>query len=249
MSTDLAFYVLTILAVVLAGLAKGGLSGVGVLSVPLLALALPPLEATAVMLPILIVQDVVSVWAFRRTWDGRILAVTIPGAAVGVALCYVFASSVPQAIILCALGVMSILFAVQRLWLERAGRIVAGSRSPGWVGGLFGVGAGVTSYIAHAGGPPFQMWVIPRGLSRDSFVGTSALFFAVINWMKVPAYLAVGQFTRSTLTITAWLVPVAIASTFAGVWLVRRIQPERFYRLIYVLLVVVGMKLIFDALR
>ncbi len=249
MSTDLAFYVLTILAVVLAGLAKGGLSGVGVLSVPLLALALPPLEATAVMLPILIVQDVVSVWAFRRTWDGRILAVTIPGAAVGVALCYLFASSVPQAIILCALGVMSILFAVQRLWLERAGRIVAGSRSPGWVGGLFGVGAGVTSYIAHAGGPPFQMWVIPRGLSRDSFVGTSALFFAVINWMKVPAYLAVGQFTRSTLTITAWLVPVAIASTFAGVWLVRRIQPERFYRLIYVLLVVVGMKLIFDALR
>ncbi len=249
MMADPAFILVSMAAVVIAGLAKGGFAGIGVLSMPLLALVMPPLEGAAMLLPILIVQDVVSVWSFRHDWEGWILAVMLPGAAVGILLGYLFASHVPETGILGALGLISILFAGQRLWLGRGGRIAASSRSPWWIGSLFGMATGFTSHVAHAGGPPFQMWVIPRNLPPARFIGTSALTFAAINWMKVPAYIAAGQFDRHTLTITAALLPVALASTFFGVWLVRRVPAQRFYPMIYALLILVGVKLIFDALR
>jgi hypothetical protein len=79
--------------------------------------------------------------------------------------------------------------------------------------------------------------------------GTTAVFFGIVNWMKVPAYWALGQFTQTNLIAAASLMPVAIASTFAGVWLVRRIDAERFYTLIYVLMILTGLKLVWDGLR
>src|ERR1700712_517741 len=103
---------------------------------------------------------------------------------------------------------------------------------PEWVGSLFGVASGFTSQIAHAGSPPFQMWVLPRRLPRDTLVGTTAIAFATMNWMKVPAYAALGQFTRANLIATAALMPFALAATLAGVALVRRIDAARFYTMI-----------------
>ena len=91
------------------------------------------------------------------------------------------------------------------------------------------------------------MCVLPRRLPRDTLIGTTAIAFAAINWMKVPAYAALGQFTTENLTATALLLPVAIASTLAGVALVRRIDPARFYTMIYVLMILLGFKLIWDA--
>ena len=114
-------------------------------------------------------------------------------------------------------------------------------------GTLFGIASGFTSQIAHAGQPPFQVWVVPRRLPRDILVGTTAIFFAAVNWIKVPAYVALGQFTHANLLTAAALLPVAIASTFAGVWLVRRVSAERFYVAIYLLMVLVGAKLLWDA--
>ncbi|HEY8615949.1 sulfite exporter TauE/SafE family protein [Phenylobacterium sp.] len=249
MLTDPLFYALAIPAVVLMGLAKGGFSGVGAMSMPLLALAVPPVQAAAILLPILIVQDMVSVWAFRRDWDRGVLAVMLPGAVVGIVAGYLLAAKVSSVAVLAVLGAISILFAAHRLWLSRGGRIAAPANSPPWVGGLFGVAAGFTSQIAHAGGPPFQMWVLPRGLSPASLIGTTAIFFAVVNWIKVPAYLALGQFTAANLLTAAALMPVAIASTFAGVWLVKRVQAERFYTLIYILMALVGVQLLWEAFR
>jgi len=90
--------------------------------------------------------------------------------------------------------------------------------------------------------------VLPKKLSRDMLVGTTAFAFAAMNWMKVPAYAALGQFTADNLTATALLAPVAIVSTFAGVALVRRVEAARFYTLIYVLMILLGLKLMADAL-
>jgi uncharacterized membrane protein YfcA len=247
MHIDFFYYACAVLAVVLSGLAKGGFSGVGALSTPILALAIDPVSAAAILLPILIVQDVVSVWAFRHSWDGRVLAIMIPGMATGVALGYVFAAQVSESAVLGVLGGISVLFGLQRLWIERGGAIALPSNSPAWVGVLFGVASGFTSQIAHAGSPPFQMWVLPRRLPRDTLVGTTAIAFAVMNWLKVPAYAALGQFTRPNLTATALLVPIALISTLAGVRLVRRVDPARFYTLIYALMVLLGLKLMADA--
>ncbi len=242
------YYLCAIIAVILSGLAKGGFSGIGALAMPIMALGVDPVRGAAIMLPILIVQDAVSVWAFRHSWDGYVLKMMLPGMAIGVALGYFFAALVPESAVLGALGAISTLFGAQRLWMERGGAITLPSSSPGWVGTLVGVASGFTSQIAHAGAPPFQMWVLPRRLPRDVLVGTTAVAFAVMNWMKVPAYAALGQFTRPNLIATAILVPVALLSTVAGVWLVRRIDPARFYTLIYVMMVLLGLKLMADAL-
>lgn len=239
---------LTILAVILVGFAKGGFSGLGAMATPLMALAMSPVQAAAILLPILIVQDAVSVWAFRKTWNGWIIAWLLPGAFVGVALGYFFSAGVRVEVIEGALGTLTLGFAVYRLWRERGGRFVAPANSPGWVGSLFGVTLGFASHIAHAGGPPFQMWVMPRKLPHLEFVGTSAIVFAIVNLVKVPGYFALGEFTRTNLTISAMMVPVAIISTLAGVWLVRRVHGQRFYTIVYLLMVVLGTKLIWDAL-
>lgn len=243
-----AFYLAAIPAVILVGLSKGGFSGVGSLALPIIALAISPVEGAAILLPLMLFQDAVGAWAFRRDWDGWILAMMLPGAAIGTLLGYLLMRHVSVDAVLFALGLISLLFAVHRLWVERHGAILAPSTSPGWVGALFGMLSGFTSQIALAGGPPFQMWVTPRRLPPAVLAGTTALFFAIINWMKVPAFLALGQFSWRSLTTSATLLPVALASTLAGVWLVRRIDPARFYRLIYLLMAVVGIRLMWSAL-
>ncbi len=251
MLTDPLFYALAIPAVMLMGLAKGGFSGVGAVAMPLLALAIAPVQAAAILLPILIVQDVVGVWAFRKTWDRSILATLLPGAAVGILLGYLLAAKVSSTTILAVLGAISILFAVHRLWLARGGRVATPRSLPpaadATLGVALGAASGFTSQIAHAGQPPFQIWVLPKNLPPASLVGTTAIYFAVINWIKVPAYWALGQFTAQNLSTAAVLLPVAIASTFAGVWLVRRIDATRFYALIYGLMIVVGVQLLWEA--
>jgi uncharacterized membrane protein YfcA len=241
--TDPAFYALAVPAVIILGLAKGGFAGLGILAIPLMALSASPVQAASITLPILIVQDVVSVWAFRRSWDARILALMLPSAAVGIAAGYALAAYVSAAAVELAVGLVSVAFALLRL-SARAAQPQAG-RSP-VAGALWGAAAGFTSQIAHAGGPPFQIYVLPKQLPRDTFIGTSALFFAIVNWMKVPAYAALGQFTRENLATAAALMPVAIGSTFAGVWLVRRVSVERFYTTIHLLLLLVGAKLLWD---
>ncbi|HEX7885299.1 MAG TPA: sulfite exporter TauE/SafE family protein [Phenylobacterium sp.] len=245
------FYALAVPAVILIGLAKGGFSGVGAVAMPLLALTVSPVQAAAILLPILIVQDAVGVWAYRKTWDRRTLTIMLPGAAVGILAGYLLAAKVSSTAILAVLGAISILFALQRLWAARGGRIATPSSIPASadaaLGVALGAASGFTSQIAHAGQPPFQMWVLPKALPPARLVGTTALFFAAMNWIKVPAYWALGQFTAQNLLTAAVLLPVAIASTFAGVWLVRRIDASRFYTLIYVLMMLVGAQLLWEA--
>ena len=236
-------------AVVLLGLAKGGLSGVGALATPLVALELPPTIAAALLLPVLIVQDVVSVWAFRKTWDGWIIAWMLPGAALGVAAGWFYAERVNEAQLMAALGAITLAFGLYRLWVERGGRIVAASRSPGWVGTIFGALTGLTSQIAHAGGPPFQMWVTPRKLPHLVFIGTSSVLFALINWMKVPAYFALGAFPHEVIVAALLLMPLAIVSTLVTVRWLKRIDPARFYMIIYLLMVLLGAKLLWDGVH
>lgn len=247
MLVDPWFYAIAVPAVILLGLSKGGFAGVGSISMPLIALVIPPVQAAAVVLPILIVQDVVGVWAFRRTVDWRILAVLMPGTVIGVALGYLFATQVSVKGVLGMVGGLSVLFGVHRLWMEGRGPAAATRGLPEWMGSVFGAASGFTSQIAHAGAPPFQMWVMPRRLSRDLLVGTTAVYFGATNWIKVPAYIALGQFTAANMLITATLIPVAILSTFAGVVLVRRVSPDKFNRIIYVLMILVGLKLCWDA--
>ncbi|KHL24974.1 membrane protein [Croceibacterium mercuriale] len=247
MIDDPFFYALAIPAVVLLGLSKGGFAGMGALAMPMLVFAVDPVRAAAILLPILIAQDAVGVWAFRRTVDWRLLAWMMPGSVLGIWLGYVFAASLSALTVMAMVGAISILFGLYRLWTAGHALPSRMRRWPEWVGSLFGIASGYTSQIAHAGQPPFQVWVLPRNLERDRLVGTTALYFAVLNWIKVPAYVALGQFTPGNLLTSAALFPLAIVATFAGVWLVRRVSAERFYTAIHWLMVLVGVALVWEA--
>ena len=246
MLNEPAFYATAIPAVILLGLSKGGFAGIGALGMPLMALTIPPVQAAAVTLPILMVQDVFSVWVYRRSWDRTNLKILLPGAIVGILLAYLFAARVPDAAVALVLGTISVVFALRRFIGRRKAtqaQAVAPHRPQGW---FWGAIAGFTSMIAHAGGPPFQIYTIPQRLPRDIFVGTGVMFFAAVNLIKVAPYIALGQFSRENLLTSVTLFPLAIVSTWAGVWLVRRFSSERFYDIVYVLLFLLGCKLVAD---
>lgn len=245
MIDDPAFYLAAIPAVILMGLAKGGFAGIGALAIPLLALVVSPIQGAAITLPILMIQDVISLQAYWRQWDRRNLAVLLPGATLGILLGYLLAVHIDDGAFYLALGLITIIFALRNLFAKdmtpRKGGKISGT--------LWGVSAGFTSMIANAGGPPFQMYVLPQRLPRDIFVGTSIAFFAVVNWIKVPGFIALGEFTPQNLWTTAVLIPLAVVSTWAGVWLVRRTSNETFYRIIYWLMVLVGLKLVHSGIE
>jgi uncharacterized membrane protein YfcA len=244
--TDPIFYLAATPAVILMGLAKGGFSGLGLVAIPLLALVVSPVKAAALMLPILCIQDAVSVWAYRDTFDKRNLFIMLPGALIGIALGWLLAAKVSDEVVKIGVGLISIGFVVL-YWRKRS---ETGDPIPGSVpAGLFWGGlSGFTSFIAHAGGPPFQVHVMPQRLQPQTYVGTSTWFFWAMNLVKLVPYFLLGQFSTENLGTSFALFPLALASTVAGVWLVRRIAAERFYTLIYLLTFAVGLKILWDGL-
>jgi uncharacterized protein len=248
MSGNMQFYLAAVPAVILFGLSKGGFSGLSTLGMPLLSLVASPVRAAAIVLPILIVQDWVSVWAFRRDFSPRNLVILIPSAIIGIALGWALAARVSDDAVRLAIGVVSIAFVAYMLIRDRLGR--APVDKPGVPSGvLWGSLAGFTSFVSHSGAPPFQVYVMPQYLKPRVFAGTATIFFAAVNLLKVPPYFLLGQFSRDNLIVSAGLFPVALLSTFAGVWLVRRVSPDRFYALILALTFLIGVQLTYDAVR
>lgn len=243
-SQDIWFYIIASLAVFLVGVAKGGFAGLGAAAMPLLALVMDPVAGAGMLLPILIAQDILSVWAFRKSFDRRTLLIMIPGALVGIILAWWLAAIVSGDAVRGAVGVIAVIFGSYRLAGPLAMPLRFTGQAPEWVGTVLGGVSGFTSQIAHAGGPPFQIWALTRNMPHLTFIGTSSLFFAIVNWMKVPAYFALGQFTSANMTLTAFFMPLAIASTLFGIWLVKRISPARFNLVINILIVAVGLELI-----
>jgi uncharacterized membrane protein YfcA len=241
------FYLVAAPAVIILGLSKGGFTGLSSLAMPMMSLVISPVRAAAIVLPVLIVQDWVSVWAFRRDFSPRNLLILIPASIIGVAAGWLLAARVSEDAVRLAVGVISIAFVGYMLIRDRLG--LAPVATPGVPAGLlWGSLAGFTSFISHAGSPPFQVYVMPQNLKPRVFAGTATMFFAAVNLIKLPPYLMLGQFSRQNLTVSALLIPVAVLSTFAGVWLVRRVAADRFYAIILVITFLIGVKLTYDAL-
>jgi uncharacterized membrane protein YfcA len=241
--TNPLFYLLAVPAVIALGLSKGGFAGVGQMATPMLALVMPPLEAAAIMLPIMIVQDATAVWVYRKDWSGRILAIVTPGAIIGVGLGWLLAAHISEAAVRVFTGTATIAFVLYN-WIGPA--IVAKElHSISVPSGVFwGILSGFTSCIAQAGGPPYQMYVLALKLPKMTFVGTTAIFFATLNWLKVIPYLALGQFSTKGLGTSLVLLPLAIATNALGFWLVRVTPQEIFYRITYIIMFLISVELV-----
>jgi uncharacterized membrane protein YfcA len=240
---DPLFYLLAVPAIIALGLGKGGFAGIGMISTPLFALSVPPLHAAAILLPILLCQDVISVWVYRRQWSAWNLKVLLPGAAVGVGAAWLFAAYVPNVYVEIAVGVTGVCFALYN-WF---GKVPAQPRRPTVMVGMFwGSLAGFTSTIIQVGAPPYQVHILPQRLDKFTLIGTTIIFFALVNVMKLVPYVALGQFSSRTLATSVVLLPFAIAANFFGLWLARRTPTELFYQITYLLMFFISLALIWQ---
>jgi len=240
--TDPLFYALAIPSVIALGLSKGGFAGVGQMATPLLALVMPPLEAAAIFLPIMIVQDLNAIWVYRRDWDRRILAIMIPGAIIGIAAAGFLAAYISDAAVRVFIGVTTIVFVVYAFAVMMRLPRPASAASV-TAGVIWGALSGFTSTICQAGGPPYQMYVLSQKMPKMLFVGTTAMFFASLNAMKVVPYVALGQFSTKGLGTSLVLIPLALVSNQLGFWLVRRVSQDMFYRITLILMLLISIEL------
>jgi uncharacterized protein len=244
---DIWFWAAAVVAAALVGMGKGGVPIVGMLAVPVMALVMNPVMAAGMLLPVYVVSDVFGLYAYRKEFDRRVLAIVVPGAIVGIGVGWATATVVPEAAVTLLVGVIGVAFGLNLILRKQ---VVAAPRRAEVAPGLFwGAVTGFTSFVSHAGAPPYQVYTLPLGMAKAVFAGTSTIAFTVINAVKLVPYYALGQLNLSNLKMAAILVIPAVVAVFVGVRLVR-VMPERlFFQLVTWALLLISLKLIWDGVR
>ncbi len=219
----------------------------GALGTPVLAMAISPVTAAALLLPIFVVSDWFGIYAYRREFNKRNLLILIPAGIVGIGLGWLSWSVVSDRVVGLFIGVIGIVFCLNAWRLRRH---TLKPRPADVPRGLFwGAIAGFTSFVSHSGGPPYQVYVLPQQLSKMVFAGTTTFVFAAINLVKLLPYWQLGQLDLTNLKISLMLMPIAVAGTFIGVRLMKVIPERTFFVLIHVALFLLSIKLVADAFR
>jgi len=251
MMTDPLFYAAAIPAVILVGLSKGGFGGaMALLGMPLMALAVSPVQAAAILLPILVVMDMVTLWSWRSHKDSTTLRIMVPFALIGVIIGWMTAAWVTVPMIRLIVGILALWFVWQYLMqnvfaADRAAKPAPAQHQPA-KGMFWGTFSGFTSFVSHAGGPPYQMYTLPLRQDPKTYTGTSVRYFAVVNAAKLVPYFALGQFDTTNLSTSLVLAPLAPVATLTGAFIVRRMKPDIFYPFMYVMVFLAAVKLIWD---
>lgn len=246
MITDPWFYAAAVPAVLVFGISKGGFGGgLGTLAVPLMALVISPVQAAGILLPILCLMDLMSLWAYRSKWVWTELRVLLPASVVGIGIGTWLFEYMSPAVIRLIVGIVAVAFTLHYV-AARRGSGSSPRHFPRSAGVLGGATAGFTSFVAHSGGPPINMYLLGRPLDRTDFVATTVLFFAVVNYVKLVPYAWLGQLQGGNLLTSLVLAPLAPIGILAGVYLHKRVSDRIFFAVVYVLLFLVGMKLIWD---
>jgi hypothetical protein len=246
MILDPVFYALAIPAVLITAISKGGFGGgLGMLGVPMLAFVIPPQQAAAILLPILCLMDLVGLWSFRGKFHSHSLKTLIPAALVGIVLGALTFKYFTEDHIRLIVGIIAVSFALN-FWLKPKN---LAARSPNTLlGSFWGSIAGFTSFGVHAGGAPLNAYLLPLKLPKQEYAGTSIIFFAAINYLKLLPYTWLGQFDATTLSTSAALAILAPIGVLIGVKLHHKISDKWFYQICYLLLFLMGCKLLFDAI-
>lgn len=235
------------LAAGMVGLSKGGLPTIGMLSVPILSLFMSPINAVVMLLPIYIISDMVGLWLYRKNFSAINLKILIPAGLGGVLVGWLTASLVSDAAVKMMVGLMGVGF-VLNAWIKRKNEQAASPASWGR-GSLWGMVAGFASFISHAGGPPFQVYLLPQKLPKIVFAGTSTLFFTAINLVKLAPYHQLRPYDTEQMMGAVVLIPFALIGTVVGAYLTRKIADEWFFKAVQIGLLAISLKLIADALQ
>lgn len=241
-----AFWIAAVIASVLVGMGKGGLPVVGMLGVPVLSLAISPLAAAGLLLPVYVVSDMFGLYAYRQAFDRRVVAILAIGATAGVALGWATAHVVPEPAVTLLIGIIGAAFALNMILRPRLG----GDGRQAQVGpGLFwGAVTGFTSFVSHSGAPPFQVYVMPLKLPKMVFAGTATVLFAYVNAIKLVPYIALGQINADSLKHAVVLFVPAALAVFGGGRLVKVLPEALFFKLVTWALLILSLKLVRDGL-
>jgi len=248
MLTDPLFYLAAIPAVLIVGISKGGFGGgLGLVAVPMLALVIAPTQAAAIMLPILCLMDLVAMWGFRGRFDRKNLQILLPAAALGILLGTLSFHRLSDDHLKLLIGSITLLFCLNAFWQLISKRLPAAKPAAFGRGSLWGVLAGFTSFSVHAGGPPLNFYLLPQRLEKSLFAGTTVLFFAAINYMKLIPYGMLGLLQLGNLSTSMVLMPLAAFGVWLGIKLHSRVNETLFYRFCYGFLFLTGCKLCWEA--
>jgi uncharacterized protein len=239
------FWIAAVAAAMLVGMGKGGLPVVGMLGVPVLSLVISPVAAAGLLLPVYIVSDVFGLYAYRAAFDRRVVGILAMGGTVGVAIGWATASVVPEDAVTLLVGVIGLVFALNLLVRPSLPAAREARVGPGLFWGML---TGFTSFVSHAGAPPYQVYVQPLGLPKAVFAGTTTVLFAYINAVKLIPYVALGQINFGSLQTAAVLAVPAAVAVFTGVRLVKILPEAVFFRLVTWALLLISIKLIRDGL-
>jgi uncharacterized protein len=193
---------------------------------------------------VLLVMDLLGIAAFRKDFDKQLLKFLLPCGLLGIVVGALLFKTLQPQVVAGIVGVFTLLFLAQRLLFPPK---ADAPPPPRWLGTLLVTTSGFTSFIAHAGGPPMNAYIIPLKLKPLVFTATMAYFFFIINLAKWIPYAWLGLLDMRNFATSLALLPFAPVGVWVGVRIARHIQPTLFYRLVYVGMFLTGIKLVWDA--
>jgi uncharacterized membrane protein YfcA len=242
---DPLFYAIAIPVVLLSGISKTGIPGLfGGMAVPFLSLAISPLQAAALMLPILCCIDLFGLRAFRGVYDRRNMPILLTGLAVGIVVGMLVFQLVPREIMRIVIGAIAVTFALNNIlgWARNRPPTAAS-----WPQGVFWSSlSGLTSFVAHAGSAPIMAYLLPQRLDRNVYVGTTVWFFFASNYAKIVPYALLGQLDLTNLATAFVLLPLVPIGVKLGVVIQGKLDEKVFYQISYWALLGIGVKLLYD---
>jgi uncharacterized membrane protein YfcA len=242
---DILFYFYAAIGVVLFGISKGGFAGpIAILSIPIMAVAMSPITAAAILLPVLLVMDIAAMYIYWNKWDLKNIKIILPSAMIGILIGSLTFSFTTEDSIKIIIGLIAIIFIILSLFQQNNNLIKPTKKK----GILWSIIAGYTSFIIHSGGTPINFFLLPQKLDKTVYVATMTFTFFIINILKLLPYYYLDQLVYSNLKVSLILLPLAPISIYLGYYLHKRVNEKKFYLLIYFFLGVGGIKLISDGL-
>jgi uncharacterized membrane protein YfcA len=241
-----ADWALAALASLGIGLSKAGLPGIGLLHVLIMAKILPAKASTGVVLPMLIFADFFAVGLYRTHARWKDVLAPLGPAVVGIALGAWLMPRIPDLSFAPVIGwivlTLCVLQFARRLWPDRFEH-VPHSAAFSWA---MGITSGIATMLANAAGPIMALYLLARGLPRWAFVGTAALFFCIVNLIKVPFSVGLGLINAPSLALNLWLLPGVVLGLFLGRWIVARIPQKAFEDVVLALCSLVAVRMIWS---
>lgn len=236
-------WVLLYVAATISGFSKTGIPGISMLSVSIFAVLLPARQATGVVLPMLIFADLFAYVLYRKNLEWRRVGRLLPWAVAGLLIGWFALGRINNEQTARLVGVIVAIMLglhLRRRWKNPA----AEAPAPGWFGPLMGVFAGITTMVANAAGPVMTLYLLAMRLPKLEFLGTSAAFFLLINWLKVPFIAQLGLINQASLTLNLCLLPAVAVGALLGPPVVTRVNQKVFENVALVLAACAVVKLL-----